>query len=60
MDYLTIQRMRRAEQEGLLPMRITESQQIEKLLNNAAAHGLSEFETMELVRRRAEIMERKA
>lgn len=59
-DYLTLQRLKRAEQEGLYPKRLTEAQQIDKLLADAAAHGLSEFERVELVRRRAEIMEQRA
>lgn len=52
--------MRRAEQEGLVPKRITEALQIDKLLKDAAANGLSDYERIELIRRRAEIVERKA
>ena len=52
--------MKRREQEGLLPKRITEAEQIEKLLRGEGqGRGLSEFERMELVRRRTEQMERK-
>lgn len=49
--------MRRAEHEGLVPKRVSEAQQIDRLLK---AGGLSEYERMELVRRRAEILEMRA
>ena len=40
------------------PKRVTEQQQIDRLLK--VGGGLSEFERMEMVRRKAEIMERRA
>ena len=59
MDYLKDLRQKREKDEadGIVPKRINESSQIEKLLKDS---NLTDYERMELIKRRAEIMEKKA
>ena len=59
LDYLKELRVKREKEEtdGLAPKRATESQRIEKLLQDKS---LNDYERMELVKRHAEIMEKKA